>query len=731
MGNAEGKTRGGVGVQLGLWKYNSGLTALAPKDELRCGPAPRRARAAGAASAASSSAPALAESPGGPILPPNAPGDAPPNAEASLGRMGSADCLWTARELDAWAPPEELRVHEWAETHRMLSAKQAASPGPWQNLPYYTVEVMDCFTDPVVEKITIMASVQSSKTESVYNMLGYAISQDPAPALVVMPTLGTLRRVNKRIETMILDSPEMARHMTGNGDDVTRTEIRLDNMSIFFATAGSTADLRNVEARYIVCDETDDYEANVAEQGSPIEMAEARATTYWNRKVVHLCTPTLEQGYINVEYEKSDKGEYWVPCPHCGGYQTLSFWRVRHKGCALGEWPKDRRDPDYIRSERVARYECEHCGAEIDDRDKRWMLRLGTWVPEGHPIDRDGTVAIPRPRAIHRGFHWSALYSPWLSFSDVVAKFWQTKDNPEQYQTFWNLWLGRPYVPKILSVSDEAILEARVDLEPQTVPSEAVALTCGVDCQKRNFWFAVRAWARDYTSWLIHYGSLATWEDVETLLFDTVYPVEGTGGGMRVWRAGVDTGGTRVYEDASMTEQAYWWVRQNGVGRGCRVWATKGASKDLAGKIHAGKPLDKTPSGKPIPGGLQLISLDTKKLKDMYHYRIDIAARKEGLPNAAYLHSGTDRLYVSHILAEEKRRDKRGGEVWTKIRERNDLLDCECIAMALAEPEWPGGGVNLLAPAGWAPSTKRKAEEEKQGALNALKSRTINPWARR
>ena len=33
----------------------------------------------------------------------------------------------------------------------------------------------------MVERITIMASVQSAKTESAYNMLGYTTSQNPAP----------------------------------------------------------------------------------------------------------------------------------------------------------------------------------------------------------------------------------------------------------------------------------------------------------------------------------------------------------------------------------------------------------------------------------------------------------------------------------------------------------------------------------------------------------------------
>ena len=201
--------------------------------------------------------------------------------------------VWSEAERAAWAPPEDITVSQWAEKHRVLP-KQSARPGLWNNrLAPYTVGVMDAFNDPRVERITILASVQSAKTESAYNMLGYAISQDPAPALVVMPTDKTLKRVNKRLQDMITESPELSRYLTGNQDDLQKRLIVLQRMEIHFATAGSKSDLANVEARYILLDEPDRYPLEDDEEGSPIERAEARATTYWNRKIIEPCTPTI------------------------------------------------------------------------------------------------------------------------------------------------------------------------------------------------------------------------------------------------------------------------------------------------------------------------------------------------------------------------------------------------------------------------------------------------------
>ncbi len=592
-------------------------------------------------------------------------------------------------------PTEDLKVSEWAERYRILPMRQSANPGPWTNKPFYTVEVMDAFTADHVERISIMASVQSSKTESFYNMLGYAVCQDPAPALMVMPSLTTLKRVNDRIRLMIAESPAIRKHLTGDPDDLTKAEITLDTMSIFFATAGSSIDLRNVEARYVFLDETDDYQAGTGDQGSPIEMAEARATTYWNRKIITCCTPTYDDGYINVEYQRSDRRKYWVPCPHCKGYQVFSFWRVKHAGEKLGEWPKNKRDPEYIKENRVARYECEHCGAEIDDAEKPWMLLYGTWIPEGHPIEKDGTVAIPRPRPSHVGFHWNALYSPWRTFSDVAAQFFATKDDPEKYKTFVNLWLAEPWKEVARKRETTEILALCNERPPLVVPQGVVGLTAGIDNQKHGKWVVIRAWERDLTSHRVRHGFVETWEELERWIFQDVYPIEGTNITLPVWRAAIDTGGgdTDDPDEGTMTEQVYDWLRRSGRGV---VFGFKGISKAIGGgKKMKHSIIDKMPgkNGMPIPGGIRLWLVDTALMKDAIWSRIEAGK--------FHLNSDADEVYAKHLTAEVKQRSKRGGFSWTVQGTRaNHLLDAEVMAAAMADPECNGGVLVLRSPDG-------------------------------
>jgi phage terminase large subunit GpA-like protein len=589
--------------------------------------------------------------------------------------------------LEAWRtslmPPADLRVSEWAELHRVLP-QQSSIPGPWRSrLAPYTIGVMDAFNDPRVERITIMASVQSSKTESVYNMLGFAIAQDPAPALIVMPTLKTLKRVNRRIRDMLKASPELAHHLSGNPDDLKMEVLSLDRMEIYFATAGSAADLQNVEARYVILDETDEYPAD-AVGGSPIEMAEDRSTTYWNRKVISVSRPTLPDGYINLEYQRSDRRRYWVPCPKCGGFQVLRFDQVKHAGEKLGEWPAHRRDPEYIKRERVARYECQFCQAEIDDAEKPGMLAKGIWLPEGTEPE-SGEVA---PLPLHVGFWWNVLYSMWRSFSEVAAQFFACKDDRDKLRIFKTQWLAEPWTEVFHKREGDSILELRTGLPPLVVPEGAVRLTAGIDCQKVGYWVVIRAWFRDLESHLVRYGFVETDQELERWLFEDLYHNE-AGQPYAVWRAGMDVGGGPFDEDLSMTERAYTWLRAQGRGI---VFGVKGSARPLGrGNKMVLSVKDRMPgrAGLPIPGGLQLWILDTGLLKDSLWARIEAGK--------FHLHSETGPGYARHLTSEVKQRVK-NRMVWVQQgSQANHLLDAEIYAAAMADPECSSPTMSSLA----------------------------------
>ena len=96
--------------------------------------------------------------------------------------------IWSEKERSAWMRPEKITVSEWADKFRFLNPITSAEPGRWktQRTPYLR-GIMDAFTDPYCEEITVMAASQIGKTEAMLNMLAFLIDQDPGPTLMVLP----------------------------------------------------------------------------------------------------------------------------------------------------------------------------------------------------------------------------------------------------------------------------------------------------------------------------------------------------------------------------------------------------------------------------------------------------------------------------------------------------------------------------------------------------------------
>lgn len=614
------------------------------------------------------------------------------------------------RERACFLPPESLTISEWAEKYRVL-VEPAEEKGPLRlRRTPYLAPIMNAFQDPEIEEVVVCKSAQIAGTEGMLSVIGYYAHQEGAPIMIVLADEDTAKYMSRERIQPMFRAPGLSSIV--NESTMGTIEISLRNGAyLAMGWASSVAKLASRPIRIMILDEVDKdgYSVSTKEAG-PISLARERTETFYAWKLGILSTPTDEFGNIARELEKCDAVFDWrVPCPHCGQMQPLVWSRKYAWGFEDGRYlglDGDLHDLGGViweggrkaTTEQIdaAGYQCGECGAVWNTLEKNLAVERGTPGPRAQVPDKLRKV----------GFHVWRLYSL-LGKSGEIPKLVRAyigavkSHDPKDLQGFVNSTLAQPFKSVVSAKSYGDLAQCRADYEPQIVPPEVIALTCGIDVQKYGFWFVVRGWARDFSSWLIHYGQLATWDDVEHLLFAASYPVYGGhGGSMRIWRAGIDTGGgdrdsKKASGDVSMTEETYMWVRRNGVGRGCRVWGTKGSSSPLRGKVHLGNAMDKYPSGKPIPGGLQLLFIDTHQVKDAIHYRLDQA--KQHLPMGCYLHCSTGNDYYSHILAEEKRRNnKRNIEEWVQVKPDNHLLDCEVIALAVADPECPGGGVQLL-----------------------------------
>jgi phage terminase large subunit GpA-like protein len=566
---------------------------------------------------------------------------------------------------DLWRPPLRQPVWAWANDHRVLGSTSAI-PGPWETKrTSYLREIMDCLSPTSrVERVSLMFGVQLGKSEVGNNTVGYYVDRDPAPMLCAQPTDRDLKDyVRQRLRPMLRDSPALAAKVSepkSRDGDNTLQGFSFPGGFLRTVTANSASALRSTPVRILFLDEIDGYPDDVDGEGDPVELAIKRTSTFARRKILLTSTPTIKgESRIEQEYLASDRCKYWVPCPHCGEFQTLEWANV--------EWPKGR--------PREAVYVCEHNGCVIENHHKLTMLPCGEWRAE-RPGAQGGKV---------RGFHLNGLYAPHglgVTFGEIAQEFYTAKreHDVEKLKTCINTRFAQTWdVTDGGGIDEGALLELRekwnvpVKLEGKGVfvPDGASVLTAGVDVQGNRIELEVVGWGRNFESWSVDYRVIfgdptgkTVWQDLDELL-RRKYRHE-SGAILRLAATCIDTGG----ED---TDHTYAYVRPR---QKRRVWGVKGKEGDRA--IWPPKP-SKNNKGRI---DLRIVGIDAAK-KHIYD-RLNIAE-----PGPGYCHFPLERNadYFSQLTAEvyERKWVKGRRKLLWRLRAanaRNEALDCRVYAYA-------------------------------------------------
>lgn len=520
---------------------------------------------------------------------------------------------------------------------------------------------MDAWTDAEIEHIIECFGTQLGKTESLQNCLGYSIHQDPGPALVVYPTdkLAEFASEN-RLEPMILACPVLAEKYDKRASD--KLELQFNSMYIALGGANSPSGLASRPIRYLIRDEIDKFPKWSGQEANPLALSEERTKTFYNRKIIDASTPTLKTGPIWQMLESADRVmKFQIPCPHCGTYQELRFGQIK--------FPKEE-GWDAQRRADAAYYECEYCHGSVDDQQKLTALKFGKWIPGRWDVNKNEWVReTERPRRVSTvAFHLSSLYSPWLTWSKIVYEFLTSKDFPEKLMNFVNSWLAEPWEDKASRMRSDVVEEMTGPNPRGQVPDEAQLLIASVDVQKDHFYWVVRAWGWELTSWGVAYGRAETWAEIEEVI-ERSYP-NMQGEAVQVNLVGIDSG----YN----TDEVYDFCAK----RFGYCLPTKGNSRPMRSRYQI------STIEKGTAAGLRLYILDTGQYKDMIFGRLK---KKPGEPGAWMVPIGVEREYCDQICSEQKvlKTDKKGRthEEWQKISShaQNHYLDAEVINAAMAE----------------------------------------------
>ena len=553
---------------------------------------------------------------------------------------------WLRDALRVLRPAGKLTVTQWADKNRVLPAT-SAMPGRWRtSFTPYLAGIMDAFTDPDVEEISVVKSTQVGGTEALLNMLGHIIEHDPAPALFVYPTesLGEYISEN-RIQQMVQLCPSLRERFDPSSK---RLELQFAGMFVIIAGANSPASLASYPVRYLFMDEIDKYPPNAGKEADPRSLARERTKTFDNdKKILNISTPTYEDGPIWQEWTGADtQYEYFVTCPHCGESFTFKFKNLKF----VNETPE--------KAQETAVYVCEHCGGIITDRQKQEMVREGSW----RAIRENGRRRI--------AFRINAFYSPWVRLGDIAYEWVASRNDPGRRMNFINSWLAEPYKDVQSTTSADWLREKRQSrYETDEIPPNTVMVTGGVDVQRDCFYWTIRAWAPNMTSCNVAHGKAFAWREIEYEMNRTRYDREKNG--YIVNLCCVDSG--------DQTDDVYDFCLINS------EWAVpvKGSAGKLQGR-YTRSVIDKTGSR---ANGHPLYILDSNYYKDMIFARL----RRDEDEGGWYIHKDCDPDYCEMMTAEHKvlRKQKNGRtvEVWEpKATGRdNHYLDCEVYAALAAD----------------------------------------------
>jgi phage terminase large subunit GpA-like protein len=590
-------------------------------------------------------------------------------------RMRSVDRTF-ARSFANYTPPADLTVSEWAEAHRVLSRENSAEAGPWRNARTpYLVEIMDAFTDPKVDKISLVASSQVGKSELELNIIGYIIDQDPGSILYIQPTVDDAKKFSRlRIAPMIRDSLTLRQKVAdvkSRDSGNTMLQKSFPGGMLTIVGSNSASGLASTPAKYVLGDERDRWALSAGTEGDPWALAEARTTTFYNSKMVDVSTPTdKETSPIAKSFNEGTRERWCHKCPHCGEYSNIIFDNIKFDFDTVGSGRKK----DYIINS--VSWSCPECGCLSTEEEMR--RQPAEWIAENPEAYVKG----------HRSFWLNAFSSPWQAWSKVVYSFLIARKDPQRLKVVYNTMLGELWEDRGDLEDEDTMLGRREDYghredgTPVELPEGVLALTCGVDTQDDRLEYEVLGHGHYGETWGVKKGIIMgdpaydePWKRLDDVL-EHVYRFR-DGKGLTIARTFVDSGGHK-------TQHVYTQCRAR-LNR--RVFAIKGQGGD-------GIPFTKPPSKVKIV-------VNGRAMGQTWLYSLGVDAGKadifaalkvqEAGPKFCHFPKGEERGYdtafFNGLLSEKLvMRSDRGRTRWAWVKlpghERNEALDCRNYALA-------------------------------------------------
>ena len=548
-------------------------------------------------------------------------------------------------------PTKKQTVVEWAEQNAYLSERVTEMAGRYSTSEHpYVREVLNLWQDPKVKKVSLAWGSQTAKTTTTYVGLGWVIDQNPAPILWVWSNEKQARNFsNDRFLPFCEDSKAIAKHLprTSDGkvdrDRASALRIEFARCSMNLIGGQSQRNVRNYPVSFLVLDEIDVIPEAIRKD--VMDRVKGRRSY----KIFQSSTP-IEDGGIWAEYLSGDQSKFYMPCPHCG--EMIPFEWKTGKGEYRLQYPEEAKNEDgsydWQKVKNGTFYSCQSCGGQIFDADKFRMLRKGKWKP----------TATGEPGV--RSFHLSSLYSPTITFGEMMIRWLKAQDSLDGLKQFITGWLAEPWKDELLDVTEEATHELAGDYDRGDMMGEFRLM--GVDVQRSHLVWLVRGFDSDGSSYLIDHGYAPTFKELDEIFarYECSALVMDTGFGER----------TQECYEAIYLRRSKWWASKG--------WKTLSAPVSI-------KAIDPyTGTGKQGKKKLRLLHVDVGVFGG------EVLKRRGKVVEGFQIYRDPDRDYIKQInskfIVESVTRTGEVKQEWrTKRHGQDHFFDCEVYLLALSK----------------------------------------------
>lgn len=573
----------------------------------------------------------------------------------------------------------------WASENRYLPSGTTELPGKvdWSIAPHL-VEIVDCFhPDSGIMQVSIMKSTQSLATTTLESAIGHAIKHKLHNILYIISSKNIARiRSSAAIDVMIDNSglapyvkPISQRMRRKVADNTFYKELH-GGRRLMMTSWNSIGDAKSMTWSFIIMDELDEAPFDLKGQGDPEKIFAGRGKTVRNLKIAKISTPTNVNGRISVNFNEGDKRYWQIPCPHCGGYQTLD---IKGMGRDYGLTARSERidGVEQVIPDTVA-YICMHCKALFYEYQKPQFMAGGKWVPTARPVNPE-----------YRSYHISNLMSPVMFFSwtRCMQEFAETDygQNITRFKNFCIDVMGLPWESRSDKKTWQEVKATAEDYRIGTIPAGGLVPTAGVDVQKRWLEMTVIAWGANMESWVIDHikfhGDTADnrgkcWSDLRNYLLTKKYMMTSTGKALPILCTAVDCAYNPKITDEDdrgdgTTEHTVYSV----VPTLPRAIACRGNDSMRDAIIKEERIRKRSPLA-------TRFEFATSELKEELYAKLDAGAAH---PARVHFSSDLSDDFFKGVVSEAYVEHAGGRWGWKKIYDRNEPLDTMNLARAAAE----------------------------------------------